>query len=287
MSDAVIDRLVTWAEGEPNVRALILTSSRANPGSSLDCFSDYDVIVVATDILPFLNGTTWLQHFGAVLVLYRDPIRKEFGFERFALITQYEDGAKIDFTLWPVALLKQVAQLPALPEQLDVGYRVLLDKDSLAVGLQPPSYQAHVPAPPDQAEFENLIEEFFHESTYVAKHLWRGDLMPMKFSFDHQMKQVYLRRMLEWRMEIDHDWSARPGASGKGLKKFVRPEIWAELQNTYVGADINDNWDVLFRTISLFRKVATEVAQALGYCYPEQLDERVTKYLQNVKQMAR
>jgi hypothetical protein len=55
--------------------------------------------------------------------------------------------------------------------------------------------------------------DFLLESTYVAKHLWRGDLMPAKFSLDQVMKQGGLRTVLEWRIEIDHEWSLRPGAS--------------------------------------------------------------------------
>jgi len=84
------------------VRAMLLTSSRADPKAHLDLFSDYDVILVVTDIHPFFEDRTWLQDFGQVLVVYRDPIRLDYGLEAFAYITQYEDGTKIDFTLWPV-----------------------------------------------------------------------------------------------------------------------------------------------------------------------------------------
>jgi hypothetical protein len=41
------------------------------------------------------------------------------------------------------------------------------------------------------------------------------------------MKHIYLRPMLEWRMELDHDWSMRTGALGKGLKKQLPPKIWS------------------------------------------------------------
>jgi aminoglycoside 6-adenylyltransferase len=88
---------------------------------------------------------------------------------------QYADGSKIDFTLWPVALLRQVAQSGGLPDQLDVGYRVLVDKDGLTSGLKPPSHGAHIPSRPSYEEFLAVVEEFFLESTYVAKHLKRDD----------------------------------------------------------------------------------------------------------------
>jgi len=121
------------------------------------------------------------------------------------------------------------------------------------------------------------------ESTYVAKHLKRDDLMPAKFSLDHVMKQGSLRTMLEWRIEIDHQWSLRPGASGKGLKKLLSLDVYRLLEQTYVGPRIADNWIALFDTIALFRSIAIEVADHFNYEYPRALDDRVIAYLQRVQ----
>ena len=96
------------------------------------------------------------------------------------------------------------------------------------------------------------------------------------------MKDKYLRQMLEWRIEIDHNWSV---PTGKGLKKQLSPTIWSQLESTYVGAGIEENWDALFKTINLFRHVAIEVAEFLGYVYPYDLDQQVTAYVQKMKQV--
>ena len=107
--------------------------------------------------------------------------------------------------------------------------------------------------------------------------------MPAKFSLDQVMKQGGLRTVLEWRIEIDHEWSLRPGASGKGLKKLLSPQVYRSLEQTYVGPGIEDNWTALFDTIALFRKVAMEVADHLGYQYPRELNDRVVVYLRSVR----
>jgi aminoglycoside 6-adenylyltransferase len=284
---APIRRLREWAEAREDVRALLLTSSRASPHAPIDRFSDYDVILAVRDVRPYFADRRWLGDFGPVLAVYRDPIRRTEGFETFAYITQYEQGLKIDFMLWPVALLPRYAGAPALPEVLDVGYRVLLDKDRLTAGLAPPTYRAHIPDRPSAEEFTTVVEEFFHEATYVAKLLWRDELLPAKHSLDHMMKHDYLRRMLEWRIESDHDWSLKPGAYGKGLKKRLPPERWAALERTYAGAGLDDNWEALFRTIELFREVALEVTGRLGHAYPHELDRRVVDYLHWVRTLPR
>ena len=287
MKDRIVQRLMHWAEGQETVRAMLLTSTRTAPDAYMDLFSDYDVILAVTDIHPFFEDRAWLEDFGRVLVLYRDPIQLEHGVERFAYITQYEDGLKIDFTLWPVEMLAQVMNAPELPDDMDVGYVVLLDKDGWTAGLRPPTYNAHIPSPPTRAEFENRIEEFLHEATYVAKHLWRGDLMAAKYNLDQAMKMNNLRLVLEWRIEIDGGWSVKPGAYGKGLKRFLDPETWQELEATYAGAGAQENWEALFRTIALFRRVAIEVGDRLGYPYPHELDRRAMAYLRRVQGLDR
>jgi aminoglycoside 6-adenylyltransferase len=84
--------------------------------------------------------------------------------------------------------------------------------------------------------------------------------------------------MLEWRMECDHGWSVSPGVNGKGLKKRLPPDIRAELERTYAGMDVEENWEAMLRMIALFRRVAREVGEALGYTYPEELDRKVTEH---------
>jgi aminoglycoside 6-adenylyltransferase len=276
-------RIVQWCSARDLVRAAILTSTRAMSGAAVDRFSDTDVILVLTDIQPLCDDRRWLSDFGDVLAAWRDPDALTLDPPRTCWVTQYEDGRKIDFTLWPVDLLRQAASSPSLPDQLDVGYRVLLDKDRLTGSLKAASRRAHIPNPPTAVEFAGLVEEFFLESTYVAKHLCRDDLMPAKFSLDHVMKQSLLRILFEWHIEIRHGWSLKPGALGKGLKTLLPADVYRSLERTYVGSGVDENWTALFDTITLFREIAGDVSARLGHQYPAELDDRVCAYLRRAR----
>jgi aminoglycoside 6-adenylyltransferase len=286
-SDEIIKTVIQWAEDLDPIRAVLLTSTRAIPSAPVDIFSDYDIVLIVKDIRPFYDDWTWLQNFGQVLVVYSDPIQPvaDYGIEVFIDVTQYQDGLKIDFSLWPVELLQKIAVDPVLPAYLDIGYTVLLDKDQLTEGLTAPTYRAYIPTPPTEQTYQTVIENFLSDAPYVAKNLWRDELMPAKYSLDTVMKHKYLRQMLEWRMEIDHNWSMKPGAEGKGLKKGLPSLIWAELESTYVGAGTEENWEALFKTIDLFRKVAIEVGDSLEFIYPQDLHQRIMDYLYRVKQL--
>lgn len=283
--EKVLRHLIGWADGRPSVRAMLLTSTRARPHAAVDILSDYDVVLVVEDILPFFEDRSWLKDFGEVLVAYWDEIEPEpdHGIEQTGNVVHYDDGLKMDFRLWPVALLRRIASSPELADELDAGYRVLLDKDGLTTGLRQPTYRAYVPTRPDEETFLTWVNDFFSDAPYVAKFLWRDELLPAKWVHEEDMKHKYLRRMLEWRIELDHDWSEPTDWLGKGLKKRLPAEIWDELESTYVGAGIADNWEALFRTMALFRRVALEVADDLGHSYPHDLDNRVTAYVRAIK----
>jgi len=264
---------------------MILTSTRAVPNGAVDILSDYDIILVLSDVRPFFESRDWLAAFGPVLVLYRDPLVSNQGHLDSGYVIQFENDLKIDFSLWSVEIMQQVAADPRLPDEFDAGYRVLLDKDHLTDTLKPPTYRAYIPTPPTEAKYRESIEIALLDATYVAKFLWRDDMMAAKFMLDNYMKDEHLRPMLEWHYEIDHHWSVKPDLYGRGMKKWLRPDLWTELEGTYSGAGVEETWGALFKTIALYRKVAIEVGNHLGFTYPEEMERRTMAYIQKIKKL--
>jgi aminoglycoside 6-adenylyltransferase len=89
--------------------------------------------------------------------------------------------------------------------------------------------------------------------------------------------------MLQWRMECDHAWAEPARALGKGLRKGLPADIWNELQRISATDATAGHWETLFLTMALFRRVARDVGDRLGYLYPEELDERVTSYVRRLR----
>lgn len=264
---------------------MLLTSTRAIPHATVDDLSDHDVILVVRDIHRLLDSHAWVADFGEILVAYWDPVEpdEDTGIERSGNIVQYADGHKIDFTFWPVAQIERLVDTNTLPDELDAGYRVLLDKDDLAGRMPLPSYRAYIPTPPDESAFRTNVNDFFVGPPYVAKCLLRGELLPAKWCLDYDMRHVYLHPMLEWYVGCRHEWSIPVGSLGKGMKKLLPTDLWSDLETTFAGADIEENWDALFRMLALYRRVAREVGEALGYDYPEEFDERVTEFVHRMR----
>ncbi len=280
----VLGRVVRWAEGHPLIRATILESSRAVEQAPLDRFSDFDILLVVSDARPFAGDNDWQRFFGEPLVRFGDPV-EVMGIETYMRMVVYRDHTKIDFAIWPIELVQRVVDQQVSTDMLDWGYRVLLDKDGLAARLPAPTRTAHIPPKPTEQEYRALIEEFWWESTYVAKNLWRDDLVFARYNLDIVMRNELLLPLLEWRIELDRDWSWKPGIVGRGLKRALAPDLWAAFERTYAGPGIAENWEALFAMIALFRRAAIEVGRALGYTYPQGLDDGVTAYLEDARHL--
>lgn len=283
--DEVLGRIVAWAEEQPLVRAVVLESSRAVAGAPLDRFSDYDILLVVAETRPFSEDNDWQRFLGEPLTRFGDA-KETLGFTTYFRLVFYQDHTKVDYAIWPVELLRAVVERQESTDLLDWGYRVLLDKDGLAARLPAPTRTAHIPKKPTEREYLALIEEFWWEATYVAKNLWRDELVMARYNLDVVMRSELLLPMLEWRVELDRDWSWKPGMAGRGLKRALPPDLWAAFERTYAGPGIPENWDATLATTALFRRVAREVGDALGYTYPQAMDDGVSAYLETVRQLS-
>jgi aminoglycoside 6-adenylyltransferase len=281
-SDAT-PRLTAWALERSDVRALILTSSRARPDGRVDDLSDYDVIAAVTGPETFATDDAWQFELARPLVRWGDE-EEEAGWKISFRGVVYEDMVKVDYTIWPVEMLDYVAALDALPDELDAGYQVLVDKDGATNGWSEPTYRAYATERPSAERYRALVEEFWWDATYVAKALWRNELVFAKsYMVEHEMRLEVLSPMLDWYLAIDHGWSRSRGYKGREWKRQLPADLWAELEATYVGAGIEETWEALYGLAALFRRVAIAVGSALGYDYPWDVDDRVMAHVDSIR----
>lgn len=282
-ADPVLERLVAWGRERDDIRAMFLTSSRARPDGPVDDLSDYDVVVAADDPEPYATDDAWHEELGRPLARWGDEDAVD-GHRTVFRGVVYDDGTKIDFTIWPRALLAHVASLDDLPAELDAGYLVLFDEDGATARWRSPTYRAYVPERPSADSYRALVEEFWWDVSYVAKSLWRGELLfARSWVLGYDMQLVALGRMLEWHIEIAHDWSLPLGVYGRQLDRYLTPALYEELRTALAGPTIEETWEAVERTCGMFRRIANEVGDALGFAYPSHVDERMSAHLREIR----
>src|SRR5262245_23668873 len=282
-----LDRLLPWAQAHPLVRTVLLTSTRSGASTPPDALSDYDVELYVADVAPFREWDAWLPELGTVLLGNTPEERERHGMPDYVHGVFFDDLTKVDFAVAPAAVLTLYRGEPRPPPRMDLGYRVLLDKDGLTAGLPAPTNTTYLPRPPTAQEYRQLVEEFWFSATYVAKYLWRGQTSGARAILDAEIRTYTLWPMLGWVIGVDSGWTASAGFFGRDITRRLRPELWAEVERAFGGTDEASHWEALFRTTALFGRCARLVADALGYEYPRALDERMGAYLREIRGLPR
>lgn len=271
---AIISRT---AAQDDRIRAVMLNGSRVNPTAKRDIFQDYDIVYFVTDLDSFISDHSWVERFGELMIMQLpeamdDPPPMADG--HFAYLMQFMDGNRIDLTLWPLAKLDGFHR-----ESLSL---MLLDKDRLFEGLPPPSDSDFLASPPSAKAFADCCNEFWWVTTYVAKGLWREEIIYAKYMLDGPVREQVLK-MLEWRIALQTNFTRSIGKHGTGLRQRLAPEYWALLERTYADAGYGATWDALDVMCELFRRAANDVARHFGFHYPVADDRRVSAHLKRVR----
>lgn len=273
----VLDLLKRWAAQQANVRTVILTSSRADPRRQPDVLSDYDVELFVRDVRPFTEDDAWVSDFGDIMVRWPAVPQPTFSDDWITQLVLYEDGIRIDFQITALA--------PSASENLEDGYRILVDKDGAAARLPEPTYSRYVPERPTVQAFDSRMDAFWWDIVYVAKALRRGELNYAKRMLDGTIRFDKLQPLLEWYIGLNHNWSVSTGIYGCWFHEYLDPGMWESYQRTFAGAAFESNWRAIFATIELVRQLGHTIAHALGFEYPEETDRKVTEYIEWIRDL--
>jgi aminoglycoside 6-adenylyltransferase len=273
----MLELIVGTAKGDERIRAVIMNGSRANPNAPRDVFQDFDIVYIVTDVAPFEDDHEWIKRFGEIMIMQmpedmEDPPPCNDG--SFVYLVQFTDGNRMDLGIYPLAKLDQIGR-----DSLSV---LLLDKDGIIEPFAPPSESDYVPSLPTAKAFSDCCNEFWWVCPYVAKGLWREEIIYAKHMLD-QVVREQLMKMLTWHIGIETQFSRNAGKLGKYFRRYLEPELWQMLQRTYADASYDNTWEALFTTCDLFRRVALPVAEHFGFDYPHGDDGRVSAHLEHVR----
>lgn len=268
------ERIAAWAKTQSNIRAILVVGSRARRDHPADEWADLDLQIFATDFGAYLSGTGWLAELGTVWVCIPFQLA---GSEPERLVL-FDGGYKVDLHFFPLSELQRMVQAQTLDDVYQRGYYTLLDQDGLAAQLPLPSCAPSPLTQPPEDVFSLNVNMFWFGALGNAKTIRRRDLWSVKGG-DWRLKG-HLLEMMEWHAQAMHGWAYDTWHGGKYLLEWTDPQSRRSLYDVFGHLDSRDSWRALFATMDLFRRLAREVAQRLGYAYPTALDERVTQHVE-------
>jgi len=202
----MLDLILNTALEDERIRVVVMNGSRANPNAPRDIFQDFDIVYLVTDPSPFIRNLKWIHRFGELMILQlpddmQDPPPDQQA--GYGYLMQFADGNRIDLGIYPLSSLGEL-----LKDSLTV---VLLDKDGRIGDIPPMSESGYLPQPPTAKQFSDCCNEFWWVCPYVAKGLWREQILYARYMLDEVVRPE-LMKMLAWYIGAQTGFKINPGS---------------------------------------------------------------------------
>jgi aminoglycoside 6-adenylyltransferase len=253
-----------------------MEGSNVTKGAVHDEFSDFDITFFVSDIREFTRDHDYMKRFGDILIMqmpddyYAEPYDYN-GRSRFAYLTQYKDGNRIDLTFIDVSEIgKQV--------EFTEPRTVLVNKDDYKELVEITSKECFYIKKPTEFEFFGTVNEFRWISNYVTKGLCRHEFYYARRMMEEYMMDMFLK-MINWKIGIDNGFQVTTGACCKYLKKYLTEEEMTRFEGMFPKGDYEDMWEKLFLMYDFFEELSVYVAEKLGFSLNLEESKNVREFM--------
>ena len=279
----MLDLILGIAEKDERIRAVYMNGSRTNANAPKDIFQDYDIVYVVTETASFINDEHWIEQFGD-LIMIQEPDKNDqmvgiqMDFERsYGYLMLFTDGNRIDLHIET----KEAMQENYVKDKLTMP---LLDKDNCLPHIPAPTDIEYHVKKPTEALYFSCCNDFLWCLQNVAKGIWRDELPYAKRMYELTNRE-FLDQMVSWWIGSRNDFQISTGKLGKYFKNDLPEPYWELYKKTYADSDYEHMWDALFVACELFRRLALDVADSLGFTYPAKDDASMMEYLSCVRSL--
>jgi aminoglycoside 6-adenylyltransferase len=250
-----LEEVSRWAAGRADVRAAVLLGSQARIDAPADAASDVDVALFVDEPASYLDDPMWIDDFGEPLLSFREPTAVG-GFEERRVL--FRDGLEVDFAIVPAAVAAEIP--PEADAVFARGFRVLYADGIGFPEGEPSSIETLAPT---QAQFDQLVNDFWYHLLWSAKKLWRGEVLVAKQVCDGWLTGR-LVELARWRSQEPDTWHG-----SRFFERWAGDELVEAMGPTFARYEAEDVARALRAKAALFGQIEDEVAARHGLTVPE------------------
>ena len=275
--EEMYELILKTATEDERIRAVTMEGSNVTAGAVHDAFSDFDITFFVSDIREFTAEKDYMKRFGEILILqtpddyYEEPYDYS-GRGRFAFLTQYKDGNRIDLTLIDISEIGK-------QKDFSEPRTVLINKDKFPELVDISSKEAFYIRKPGEFEFFNTVNEFRWISNYATKGLCRHEFYYARRAMEHYMMDMFMK-MINWKVGADNDFKVTTGGNSKYLKNYLSDEEMKRFTGMFANGDYEDMWEKLFLMYDYFEELTLYVAEKLGFTTDMEESRNVREFMQ-------
>lgn len=130
---------------------------------------------------------------------------------------------------------------------------------------------------PKEYEFLSTIRNFFANAIEVSLYISEKDEIAASLKMEEL--RGYLLSMIDFYVKEKYAYTMDKGYDGQKLKSTLDLDTKENFLLTYHHEDLMDIYNSLFKACVLFRKLAMQMCEILGYAYPKEIDVESLKIL--------
>jgi aminoglycoside 6-adenylyltransferase len=260
------DAISLWAREQPDVRAVLVIGSRAQEHSTVDQYSDLDLVVYTSRPISYDRTADWLSTFGEIWL----AVRSRTGRGDREWLVLFAGGVKADFVIVPAVEghgLTEMLERSAYIKVFRRGIRVLYDRDGAASGERLQLDRAQSEVKPTVDDFELAVNRLILATARAAKFVSRGDLWRSQQQINVEVRQALLT-LIEWQAILASPADKDIWHSGRFIEAWADPHVVRKLPELFAGYDEADLRDALSSALDLAEWIAEEIAGSLELPFP-------------------
>jgi len=267
-----LEKIIDFARNSDNIRAVVFQGSYVNPNVTLDEFSDLDPLFYVRNVEEFVENDVWKRCFGNPISEFNDEGESYEGEKWYTRLTIFSDGFKIDFGFQSTKLAKYANEMPL--------YKVYLDKDGIVPKPETEDERKFFVVKPSEREFLDRINEFYYDTSYIAKALIRNEIFFVKYM--ESVLQKKIRILLEWYIGLQYDFQVNTGIKGRYFRRYLNDADWNLLMKTYADGNNRNIAVALFASYDLVGHIGRHLAKELGYSFPNRHESDMLVYCHQI-----
>ncbi|MBM0046661.1 aminoglycoside 6-adenylyltransferase [Anaerococcus sp. mt242] len=132
---------------------------------------------------------------------------------------------------------------------------------------------------PKEYEFTSTIRNFFANAIEVSLYITEKDEIAASLKMEEL--RSYLLAMIDFYVKEKYAYTMDKGYDGQKLKSTLDIDTKENFLFTYHHEDLMDIYNSLFKACVLFRRLAMNMCNVLGYAYPKEIDVESLKILRS------
>lgn len=269
----VIQKILNFAEMNPDIHYVIQNGSRVNPHIVADEYADYDIIYGCENTTTYLQDQSWIKEFGTLLIFQQNEISKD-NLTWPIFLMQFEDGLRIDVQFYPGD--------PNKMYHSDSLSRVLLDKHSVVKDIFDPSESTYIVRKPSKENYVKEVNEFWWCIINVAKSIARNELCYSRYMYESIVRKSFLS-IISWFISSKYQWSINTGKFGKFFENYVDKELWESIKKTYYVDDKEAFWDSIIHACLLIVDIDKELRNSLEIEQAKENEEKILLFIKSIR----